>query len=384
MKLRIKVLMVCMVLVLSISNLAISFETASAMPVRSVQGVCDVANTTFPKGCSKTQLDEIKSQQSEINKSAAFEYLDLMEKTVEARCIFWYRSHRESIDRVKNNLSANYHDEQLSSERLISNSKDANDWSGASQSLDTMEKDYMWPGYEDLVQKYLLDQRSSASDTYSKIRDQFRDQFRLDWNARLIERAPIIWSQIKKAAETYNASSSSLAKIVSALEDLAWAEKQKNNEAAAAKQAKKDEAAAAKQQKKAAAERAVQEKKDAAADKAAIEKIKARGGCQIDKSNRRYSWYENGDWYNFPDGTRKCTNRKWGEPSKNSRSNGGSGNNSKNRSLVSKSCDLRAGALSSSWNGQSYSWTIWNNWSDGSKTIASAGSGYANSVPNGC
>jgi hypothetical protein len=195
----------------------------------------------------------------------------------------------------------------------------------------------------------------------------------------------LIWDKNQNAAEPEAGRLLQLALKISIPAAAAdKAEKQKNNEAAAAKQAKKDEAAAAKQQKKAAAERAVQEKKDAAADKAAIEKIKARGGCQIDKSNRRYSWYENGDWYNFPDGTRKCTNRKWGEPSKNSRSNGGSGNNSKNRSLVSKSCDLRAGALSSSWNGQSYSWTIWNNWSDGSKTIASAGSGYANSVPNGC
>jgi hypothetical protein len=59
-----------MVPVLSISNLAISFEGVSAMPDRKVQGVCDVANATFPKGCTKTELDTIKNKQSEIKKSA--------------------------------------------------------------------------------------------------------------------------------------------------------------------------------------------------------------------------------------------------------------------------------------------------------------------------
>lgn len=358
MRLHTTVLMVCMVLVFSISNLAISFEGVSAMPDRKVQGVCDVANATFPKGCTKTKLEEIK-------KSAALEYIALLENTVEARCIFWYGARQESIESVKANSTAFYPDEQLTSAKILSNSKAITDLTGVTAGLDLMEKNYMWPGYEDLVKKFLLDQRSKSKSYW-----EITDQFRLDWDALLISRAPIVWSQIKKAADTYNTSSSALTKISS---DAAAV--------ARAKQEKKDAADAATRKKNEAAANAQLAANREAALIAAQKKIKASGGCRIGNSN---SWTENGYSYNFSEGSRKCTKGKWSKPIKTSPSGGSSSNNSKNRTLVNKTCDLRTGTTSSDWYGQSYSWTIWNNWSDGSRTIAIAGSGYANSVPNGC
>ena len=79
----------------------------------------------------------------------------------------------------------------------------------------------------------------------------------------------------------------------------------------------------------------------------------------------------------FSDGVRTCKNGRWSEPSKSSGS-------SSSKTLKGQVCDLRAGAMTSSWKGQSYSWTIWNIWSDGTKSIASSGSGYEDSVPYGC
>lgn len=46
------------------------------------------------------------------------------------------------------------------------------------------------------------------------------------------------------------------------------------------------------------------------------------------------------------------------------------------RTLVSITCDLRESGLSSSWYGQSYYWTYYYIWSDGSRTTAKMGQGY--------
>ena len=46
------------------------------------------------------------------------------------------------------------------------------------------------------------------------------------------------------------------------------------------------------------------------------------------------------------------------------------------RQLVNIICDLRESALSSSWYGQSYNWTYYYRWSDGTRTVAKMGSGY--------
>ncbi len=46
------------------------------------------------------------------------------------------------------------------------------------------------------------------------------------------------------------------------------------------------------------------------------------------------------------------------------------------RQVVDVVCDIRESGLSSSWYGQSYFWTYYNVWSDGSRTVAQMGQGY--------
>ena len=81
MRLRTTVLMVCMVLVFSISNLAISFEGVSAMPDRKVQGVCNTANASFPNGCTNAQIKTLKSSSTQ----AALNYF---KNTLELNCSY--------------------------------------------------------------------------------------------------------------------------------------------------------------------------------------------------------------------------------------------------------------------------------------------------------
>lgn len=109
------------------------------------------------------------------------------------------------------------------------------------------------------------------------------------------------------------------------------------------------------------------------ADKPAVSTSKS-GSCQDPTSGMLV---KNGASINYVDGTRTCLNGKWSNPMKSGGSSGG-------KTLVSKTCTKSTTGLTSDWNGAQYSWTIWNNWSDGSKTVASMGSGYLSSVPYGC
>jgi|688.fasta_scaffold238204_1 hypothetical protein len=385
-----KILAITLVLNLSDMSSVLAVESHSQTSARSNQSICDMTNPIKPLGCSVTDLNKMLVQKLAVY--VAFGGEKVTRPTEEQSCVgsankLWLTADYEfqHFDRWEPDR---WHGPYPYLSAIVTKwaQKIEKNWS-----LNLLPQCLGWRS--DIG----LDWVSNPEEAYkARFRSEYWDIFARQRVALEANNTGKSWSEYKRVVqEGVSAEVISMFEIVgkqfvddyfklySDIKTLA-----ESTQVAAQQEKEKkelsDRVAEAKQKKNAAAERAVQEKKDAAADKAAIEKIKARGGCQIDKSNRRYSWYENGDWYNFPDGTRKCTNRKWGEPSKNSRSNGGSGNNSKNRSLVSKSCDLRAGALSSSWNGQSYSWTIWNNWSDGSKTIASAGSGYANSVPNGC
>jgi len=65
-------------------------------------------------------------------------------------------------------------------------------------------------------------------------------------------------------------------------------------------------------------------------------------------------------------------------------SGGSSGGSTNKKTVVSVFCEKRTNGLTSDWYGPSYSWTIWNVWSDGSTTVASMGSGYSKVVPSGC
>lgn len=52
------------------------------------------------------------------------------------------------------------------------------------------------------------------------------------------------------------------------------------------------------------------------------------------------------------------------------------------RQIVGVVCDLRESGLSSSWHGQSYYWTYYNLWSDGSRSVIKMGQGY--NPPSDC
>jgi len=108
-------------------------------------------------------------------------------------------------------------------------------------------------------------------------------------------------------------------------------------------------------------------------------KILASGGCQDPTSGLVI---KNGFSLNYTDGTRTCVNGRWSKPTKSGGSSGGGSSGGK--TLVSKTCTISTTGLTSDWYGAQYSWTIWNNWSNGSRSVASMGSGYSNQVPSGC
>ena len=94
-------------------------------------------------------------------------------------------------------------------------------------------------------------------------------------------------------------------------------------------------------------------------------------------------WVDDGGTFSNSAGTYRCDNGEWTLVS-SSKSGGSSGGSTNKKTVVSVFCEKRTNGLTSDWYGPSYSWTIWNVWSDGSKTVASMGSGYSNVVPNGC
>ena len=320
-----RVLMVCMVLVLSISNLAISFEGVSALPVRSVQGVCDVANATFPNGCSTAQLETIKN-------SSAQAALDYFKNTFELNC--WYQNLvRDGATDSPGSISTIFADNDCEPDKEIKT---------YIYRSDGLRSDFksIYPIEYHSAYDYWLQNCNLA--------EGCRDVFS-EYN----QRQYLIWDKNQIAARPEATRLLQLAVM----------------------------SAQAYQQAKDAAAYTKKTTDDKAAELAANKKIKASGGCQIGTSN---SWTKNGGSYKFKEGSRKCTRGKWGKPIKTSPSGNGSGSTSTKRTLVNRTCDLKATAMSSSFSGQNYSWTIWNNWSDGSRTVASMGSGYANSVPNGC
>ena len=92
----------------------------------------------------------------------------------------------------------------------------------------------------------------------------------------------------------------------------------------------------------------------------------------------------------------KCFNGAWilvksaSTTTSTSISTSGSGHSSppstqtKDRTVDLRWCEIKAFGLTSSFYGQMYTWTIYNLWSDGSKSIYRSGAGYANQLPNEC
>ncbi len=317
--------MVCMVLVLSISNLAISFEGVSAMPDRNVQGICDIANASFPKSCTTAQLEALKNSSAQ----AALMYF---KNTFELNC--WYQNLvRDGATDSPGSISTFFAENDCEPDKEIKTYIYRSD--GLRSDFKSIYPVEYHPAYD-----YWLENCNMAQGC----RDVFSE-----YNSRQY----LIWDKNQIAARP------EATRLLQLAVAAAEADQQTKDWAAYTKKTTDDEAALV----------------------AANKKIKASGGCRIGTSN---SWTKNGGSYKFSEGSRKCTKGKWSKPIKTSSPGSGSGSKSTKRTLVNKTCDLKATAMSSSFRGQNYSWTIWNNWSDGSKTVASMGSGYANSVPNGC
>jgi hypothetical protein len=356
MRMLTRVLMVCIVLVLSISNLVISFEGVSAMPDRNVQGVCKIANASFPKGCTNAQLNTLKNKSTQA-------VLKYFKNTLELNCWYSYLVADGITEGLVSTIYTSFNNYQMAcppDQELYPYIYRSDGLRSDFKSIYPIE---YHPAYD-----YWL-QSCNMAEGCANVFEEYK------------KRQGLIWDKNQNAAEI---KATRLIEIVLNISRDVVAQIKQQKTIATAKADAKDKAEAEQRKQNEAAANAIKTVDDRAAGVAANEKIKASGGCQIDKSNRPYSWTKNGGWYNFSEGSRQCTKGKWGKPYLSPSTGGSSSNNSKNRTLVNKTCDLRAGAASSDWYGQNYSWTIWNNWSDGSKTIASAGSGYANSVPVGC
>ena len=101
--------------------------------------------------------------------------------------------------------------------------------------------------------------------------------------------------------------------------------------------------------------------------------------CSVYQNGKVVETVKHGKSYSFSDGLNKCDNGEWKVVGKSK-----SGGSTNTKTVVSQYCDLRTTGLTSSWKGTQYSWTIYNQWSDGSKSVASSGFGYASTVPYGC
>jgi hypothetical protein len=356
MRLSTKLLMVCMVFVLSISNLAISFEGVSAMPDRNVQGICNIADVSFPKGCTNAQLKSLTS-------SSTRAVLKYFKNTLELNCWHKYLVADGITEGLVSIISTGFDNYQMACQP----DKELYPYIYRTDGLRSDFKNIYAIEYHPAYEYWL--QTCNMADGCANVFEEYK------------KRQGLIWDKNQNGAEI---EAKRLMEIVLKISRDVAAQTKQQQIIAAAKADAKDKAEAEQRKKNEAAANANSANSAAnrkAALIAATEKIKASGGCRIGNSN---SWTENGYSYNFSEGARICTKGKWSKPIKTSPSGSGSGSNSTKQTLVNKTCDLKATAMSSGWSGQNYSWTIWNNWSDGSKTVASMGSGYANSVPNGC
>lgn len=111
--------------------------------------------------------------------------------------------------------------------------------------------------------------------------------------------------------------------------------------------------------------------------------VPTKKNCTVWKGSMVYKKVKHGSTYTFSDGnTEECNNGEWvlvKQSSSQKRSN-----SKPAKTVVQRWCEARANGMTSSWWGQNYSWKIWNQWSDGSKTVERMGSGYAKDLPNGC
>lgn len=111
--------------------------------------------------------------------------------------------------------------------------------------------------------------------------------------------------------------------------------------------------------------------------------LPAKKNCTVWKSGMAYKKVKHGSTYIFSDGnTEECNNGEWvivaqGRSKSNS-------NSKPTKTVVRQWCETRTTGMTSSWWGESYSWTIWNEWSNGSRTVEKSGFGYSKNLPSGC
>lgn len=99
-----------------------------------------------------------------------------------------------------------------------------------------------------------------------------------------------------------------------------------------------------------------------------------QGSCSFTRNGASMR-ASNGSKKTFSDGVNECRDGSWVliEPRRQA-----------SKTLVDQVCSVRATGLSSSWHGAQYSYTIYDVWSDGSKTIRKMGFGYLDQIPLIC
>ncbi len=104
-------------------------------------------------------------------------------------------------------------------------------------------------------------------------------------------------------------------------------------------------------------------------------------GSSIDQGSCKYfrsgvpTWAPDGSQKKFSDGVNECRDGSWVVIAPTPRPT---------KSVVGQTCSTRPTGMSSSWHGVMYSYSIYDVWSDGSKTLRSGGMAYGDQLPSIC
>ena len=396
-----------MTLLLSLvsSSLAIASPSDLSPSGRLIPSVCDLSNPSKPKGCTTKDLGELLRKRIETYIEFApyeenNEYEMCIASKYELQLLWkqWFERYEYSEYRL-----ADWSDESQASVELLAKMASAQlEWvkkvEGNFKKIDhdkvkgclefwvyrlhpdygpipeATYKQYFNREYHNIFAKYLVASNENVKtnggnqrNLYNSFLQEVFAVYDTVGKRRISDHFKLLTS-IKSVAETALLSGSQESKRIDEL-----------NKAAARAQALADAKAAAAKKALDEAARKRQEALDKANSKASTKKpsvsTSKSGSCQDPTSGMLV---KNGASIKYSDGTRTCVNGKWSSPS----ISGGSSRSKK--TLVSKSCELSTTGLTSNWYGIEYSWRIYDHWSDGSKSIASIGSGYGNQVPYGC
>ena len=241
--------------------------------------------------------------------------------------------------------------------------------------------------YHDIYLNYLKEIESSAtsSDTdplFESLKSQIANSFQIHGVNRISAHLSLL-KDLKVSAQTALVVAANERKALdasaaaTAAKDAAAAKAASKVAAKEAARAAAKDAAQAKAAKAAAAAAAKESAKVAAKTKAALAAGRAKGMCFSTGMGR---WFNDGQTAKWFGSEYLCQKGDW-----KTVTNGGSNSGQvKQKILIAQYCELKATALTSSVYGQQYIWTIWNKWSDGSKSVATGGAGYSDQVPVEC